>query len=112
MIPFTQYMRPMGNLKKISVQRPEEIETLARQLIADGCRLDCEVLQTGEVSFTVEHEDWPTTVIASELVGNGPTVLPAVDRMIQEAHRLWTAERTQPCPPPANAKTATPGARE
>jgi hypothetical protein len=42
------------------------------------------------VSFTVEHEDYEATVIASELVTNGPTVLPAVDRLITEAHRIWT----------------------
>lgn len=90
MIPFTQYMRPMGEPRPVKVERPEPIETLAKELIAQGCRLDCEVLTTGEVSFTVEHENWPATIIASELVANGPTVLPAVDRMIKEAHRLWT----------------------
>lgn len=96
MIPFTQWMRPFGRPKKIEVDRPAEIEAMANELITDGCRLNAEVLQTGEVSFTVEHEDCEFTVIASEVVANGPTVLPAVDRMITEAHRLWIdAKKTE-----------------
>lgn len=98
MIPFTQWMRPYGTPKKIEVDRPAEIEAMAKALIADGCRLEAEVLETGEVSFTVEHEDCEATVIASELVANGPTVLPAVDRMITEAHRIWMKAKSEARP--------------
>ena len=95
MIPFTQYLRPMGTPVKIEVNRPPEIEAMAQELIADGCRLEVEVSMTGEVSFTVEHEDCEATVIAMEVVPNGPTVLPAVDRLITEAHRVWVKAKAE-----------------
>jgi hypothetical protein len=82
MIPFTQFLRPDGEQKTIQIQRSPEIEAVAAQLIAAGCRLEAEVLRTGECSFTCERGE---QVLAIEVCQNGPPVLAAVDKLIAEA---------------------------
>ena len=57
MIQFTQFLRPDGRSKKIEIERSPEIEAVAAQLAAAGCRLEAEVLLTGECSFTCERGD-------------------------------------------------------
>jgi hypothetical protein len=83
-------MRPSGRPMTTSIDRPDEIATLATELIAKGCKLEVEVLRTGEVSFEViakelDDEGAPQT-LAMQITPNGPAVLTAVDTLIKEAH--------------------------
>lgn len=82
MIAFTQYLRPDGEAKEITIERPAEIEAKAAKLKNLGATLEIEVLATGEVSMTVELKD---ETLAIEVVPNGPEVPSAVDRMITKA---------------------------
>jgi hypothetical protein len=79
-IPFTQFMRPSGRPKPVLIDRPADIETQAGRLIAAGCRFECEVLTTGEVSFTIQRN--ADEVVACEICPNGPKVPAAVDRLV------------------------------
>lgn len=89
-IQFTQYVMPHGHPRRVTIDRPIPVVDQARKLIEIGCRLEAEVLTTGEVSFTVEREmdnNGPTDFLASEIVPNGPGVAEAVDRLIADAFR-------------------------
>lgn len=52
---LTQFMRPSGMSTPVATDLPVEVEQLYRQMIEAGCRLECEVLTTGEVSVTVSN---------------------------------------------------------
>jgi len=82
MIEFTQYLLPDGRKKDIFIERPPEIEVIAKKLIEAGCHFDAEILSTGVISFTCEKED---DVLSIELCENGPAVLTAIDKLIIDA---------------------------
>lgn len=91
-IPFTQFLRPDGRKQSVTIDRPPEIEALARDVMRAGYRMEAEVLTTGEVSFEIV-KDVPDPdegdSLAIEICSNGPEVEGAVDRLILEAaHRL------------------------
>lgn len=75
---------------------PPEIEALAKTLVDADCVMECEVLTTNQVSFTVER-DWhgETEVVAHEIVPNGPQVLDAVERLIRNA-AAFVAKASRP----------------
>ena len=52
---LTQFMRPSGMSKQVATELPSEVEPLYKQMLETGCRLECEVLRTGEVSVTVSN---------------------------------------------------------
>lgn len=85
MIPFTQYHLPDGRKSLVTIDRPEEVESKAREVIAQGYVFEAEVLTTGEVSFTVAD---PTegVDICIEVTTNGPEALGAVDRLVRSAY--------------------------
>jgi hypothetical protein len=99
-IAFTQYLRPRGEKKEITIHRPELIAAKAKELVTAGWALEAEVLMTGEVSLTCELCDDAGDLIADfiEVVPNGPEVPIAVDRMITEAHASLTKDGA-PCNP-------------
>jgi len=80
-IPFTQYLRPDGRRRSVEIERPEDIERKALQIIQAGYVFECEHLTTGHASFTiadpVKGED-----VAIEVVPSGPAVPDAVDRLV------------------------------
>jgi len=78
-IEFTQYLRPDGRKEKITIDRPEHVELIAREFIKAGGRFEAEVLSTGEVSLTAHYDDED---VAIEICANGPAVEPAVDRLV------------------------------
>lgn len=93
MIPFTQYLRPNGRQVHNGIERPEEIETLAKEVIAQGGYFEAEVLMTGHVSLTCEHntfDDGEHKTLAIQVVPNGPEVLEAVDNLVRSAHNKLT----------------------
>lgn len=84
-IKFTQYLRPDGRQKTITISRPEGIAKMAEALKATGYDLEAEVLQTGLVSLTVVDKELEEDV-EIEVTTNGPDVLAAVDRLIERAY--------------------------
>lgn len=80
-IPFTQFLRPDGRQREVSIQRPADVADKAYKLISAGCRFEIEELTTGQVSMTVERDDpdGEAEVLAMEIVPNGPRVPGAVD---------------------------------
>jgi hypothetical protein len=79
-IPFTQYLRPNGRAVEVSIDRPEEISSLARRIIESGFQFECEELTTGHASFTIAGPDGDEDI---ELVMNGPGVPAAVDELVK-----------------------------
>ena len=86
-IPFTQFLMPDGRQRSVKIDRPDDIGDKAKQLVASGCRLEIEMLQTGEISMTVERDgdDGEIDLLAQEVCTNGPPVPLAVDKLICEA---------------------------
>lgn len=98
-IPFIQYLRPLGQPKPVEIDRPAEIEAMADAFLKAGGRYECEVLTTGEVSFTaVKSIDDEERDIAIEICENGPSVLMAVDELIKRsmAHVAPTSAEREP----------------
>lgn len=54
---LTQFIRPDARQVAVACDLPIEVEPLYQQMLNDGCRLECEVLRTGEVSVTVSDGD-------------------------------------------------------
>ena len=86
-IPFTQYLRPDGRKRPMTINRPEHIEGMALALSTEGARFNCEELSTGHVSVTCEFAGGD---VAIEVCPNGPPVEEAVDRMIKAAYKYIT----------------------
>jgi len=82
-IPFTQYLRPNGRTREVSIERPAEIYKKAMEIINAGYRFEVEELTTGQISMTISKDDEDCDI---ELVSNGPEVPVAVDRMITRFH--------------------------
>jgi len=84
MIPFTQYLLPNGQRKQVTIDRDNETETVAHQLIDKGYRFEIEMLTTRHISMTVVDPD-DTSDIAIEICDNDPEVLKAIDRLVRSA---------------------------
>lgn len=82
-IPFTQFLMPFGQPKSTSIDRSPEVEAKATALIAEGYKFESEVLSTGECSFTCGRGE--DEMLAIEVCPNGPCVLDAVDRLVEES---------------------------
>lgn len=81
-IQFTQFMRPDGRRKPVTIDRPEEVADKAALVIEAGGRFAVEHAWTGHASFTCE---WRDQDIAIKVCENGPAVLDAVDRVVEDA---------------------------
>lgn len=90
-IPFTQFMRPDGREKPVTVNRPSDVEILAGKVVEVGGRFTIEELMTGAVSVACEYDE---NDVACEIVPNGPQVPGAVDRVIRDAWFIITAITT------------------
>lgn len=89
-IQFTQYLRPNGRQRPMTIERPQLIEDLASAVDIAGGRFTCEELSTGQVSVACEYENQD---IACEVCANGPEVEAAVDRMIKTAYKRVTGRK-------------------
>lgn len=84
-IPFTQYLRPDGRKRMVSIKMPADIEALAIRFIESGGWFEVEELTTGEVSLTACREDgFDVEDIAIRVVPNGPGVAAAVEGLVRE----------------------------
>jgi len=81
-IPFTQYLRPNGRRREITVEMPDHVVLKAQKLLDLGCHFDAEVLTTGVISFTCEKGD---DVLSIRLCENGPPVQIAVADLVDDA---------------------------
>jgi len=79
-IPFTQYLRPHGRAVPVSIDRPDEVSSLAQRIIDRGFRFEVEHLTTGHASLTIAGPDDDEDI---ELVMNGPSVPAAVDNLVK-----------------------------
>lgn len=102
MIPvkFTQYLRPDGRRKAITLQVPDFVGEMAMKVTAAGYHFDAEVLQDEKtVSFTCEPdepgEDGDDQPISMELVENGPGVGEAIHRLVAEALAVIEGGRSE-----------------
>lgn len=81
LVHFTQFLRPNGRQKTISIDRPGAVAAKARDIARAGYRLEAEVLNDETtVSLTITHER--DGDLAIEVVPNGEQVPIAVDRLI------------------------------
>lgn len=80
-IYFTQFMRPNGERKLITIVRPDNISKRADFIVGKGFRFECEVLTTGDASFTIADENRDYAI---EVTANGAGVAEAVDKLISE----------------------------
>ena len=96
MIPFTQYLRPDGRKVSLEIEAPAEVEAMAKRLMDHGWRFECEVLTTGECSFTIVGEDPETGEEGDLAIETGPndaTVQDMVARLMRSGMLLlWAAQ--------------------
>lgn len=95
-IPFTQYLLPDGRTRQETIDRPADIEEMARKVMAVGGRFEAEILRTGHVSFEVVKDNGgETETVAIKICDNGPNVLAAVDKLVTDAHRILCIPATE-----------------
>ncbi len=95
-IPFTQYLMPDGRKREGGFDRPPEVEAVAHELLALGVHFDAEVLSTGHLSLTAEHDDLDDPVLAiAVFMQESPEVVGRrVDQLVHDARLMW-AVRTE-----------------
>lgn len=87
-IPFTQYLMPDGRKHSVSIDRPEEIEKMAQDIVNKGHRFECEMLSDYETcSFTISAIDPDEPDVAITIAKNGPDVPVKIDEMITKFHK-------------------------
>lgn len=86
-VPFTQYLRPDGRTKEISIEMPRKIGLLARSLLSKGYYFSAEILTTDQVSLTCEAvvSGVESKIAAHIVCDDGPGVPQQVERLITEA---------------------------
>ena len=79
---------PDGRQKEVFFEASDEYAGLVRTLLDAEAVFECEVLQTGEVSLTVEFTmpDGENETLAHEICKNGPEVVEAVQKLIVNAN--------------------------
>lgn len=84
-ITFTQYLMPEGRPSPVFIERTPDVVAKAKALIAKGYKFECEMLSDYKtISLTVVDPDDENDV-AIEVCNNGPSVPPAVDRLVEMA---------------------------
>lgn len=81
-ITFTQYVRPHGNRRALTMEVPHDVADKADQLRERHLVLECEVLTTGEVSLTITDQEQEHDVDI-RVVPNGPAVPDAVYDLVR-----------------------------
>ena len=95
-IVFTQYLRPHGKKKVVTIDRPERICNMASALKNNDYELSVEELTTGLVSMTVESRNDELLdlegSLAHVIVPNDTAIPDAVDRLIETAYTKWLSK--------------------
>ncbi len=79
-IPVTQYMRPHGKKVIISIERPKDIYSKAKEILNAGYLFEIEVLTTGQVSLTITDGEEDICFEVADNVPGGPAS--AFDRLV------------------------------
>jgi len=82
-IKFIQYLRPNGRRTETAINLDNAVADKADALVATGYRLECEMLTTGDVSFTI-FDPVQDIDVAIEICANGPMVPLTVEKLIME----------------------------
>ena len=92
-IYFTQYLRPGGTRKTVSIERPDNIAKAADKIKSHGFRFECEVLRTGMASLTISDDDGD---YAFQIVpANSPAIPAAVYKLISEFNLAETLKERE-----------------
>jgi len=96
-IPFTQFLRPDGRRKDVTIDMPADVEAQAHELIEAGYRFEIEELTTGEIfmTCTTGKDDDP---YFNDLCDNGPGVRASVADLVARATALAFPEGEQLTP--------------
>lgn len=78
-IAFTQYLRPDGKRRIITITVPRAVAEKAAKMMELGYHLEAEILTTGQVSLSVAGKNCD---VAVEVVANDEHVPPAVNKLI------------------------------
>lgn len=76
----TQFLRPDGRQKKFTVEMPDELHEPYVDMVNSGCRLEAEVISTGEVSVTVTSDEADVDI---RVTRNDDSVVTALKEMLQ-----------------------------
>lgn len=78
---------PHGRTEAVTIDRPPEIEAMAKEIIALGYVFEIEMLSDCQtISMEIIKPEDDGAGITNELCPNGPAVPDNVDKMIREAH--------------------------
>ncbi len=97
-IPFTQFLLPDGRQRPVMWEcTSHEQEVKARALMDAGARFECEVLQTGAVSLTVEivDNDGEDQTLGHEICPNDEKVIQSVAKLVERAHEALISGQAQ-----------------
>lgn len=83
MIQFTQYLRPNGRPRLVTITLDEEAEDKARRIRAAGFVFEIEELTNGMVSATIADPEQDEDLVFS-ITANGPEVPVGLRKMIME----------------------------
>lgn len=81
-IPFTQYLLPDGRKRQTSIEVAPEVANKARSIIRCGLSFECELLITGQASFTITDPEEGDVDI--RVIPNGPGVREAIEEMVRD----------------------------
>ena len=81
-IPFTQYMLPDGQRKKVSMPCQKVTHTKACQIMEAGFAFEIEILSTGMVSATITDKRGDTGDVAFYVGANDETLPQGIAEMI------------------------------
>ena len=57
-VPFTQYIRPHGRTREVTLQcLTEEAFLKSQTILSSGLKFECEILTTGESSLTIADRE-------------------------------------------------------
>lgn len=100
-VAFLQVMRPYGNKKRVTTKVNSSLQSFIEELEMNGAIFECEVLTTGEVSFTIEIENpeygfgdedvEEYLTLSSAIAANNETITNEVERLIKKAHEKMRA---------------------
>jgi len=85
-VKFTQFLRPDGRRREITIARDDTIEAKAAELCAYGWNFEIEELTDGTIHMDCCSAEQQ---LANELCDNGPPVTAAVERLVHSAHATW-----------------------
>lgn len=81
-VEFTQYLRPDGRKRIVSVDLADEYSSKAKILKEKGCQFEIEELMNGMIHMDCIYDDEP---LSNKLCQNGPDVVNKVEELIVDS---------------------------